>query len=370
MRRSRSTTTETAGSSTRFSVAWPSADLDALALQERAPLAPLTTLRLGGPAWALARFKTAEELSGLRSLARREGRPLMILGGGSNVVVPDEGLGALVVQSKDQRIEVEGTRLRVGAGVVWDEVVATAVDRGLQGIECLSGIPGSMGAAPIQNIGAYGQELADTLVEVQVWDPESGRTRVFPKQQLGLGYRSSRFKRGDPGIVLAVTLELRRSLPILTHQELVAAAGTFPEEGGAALRQVRETVLRVRRSKSMVWDPEDPNHRSVGSFFMNPVVDDERWTRVQARAERLARPAPRAFPVEGGHKLSAAWLIEHAGFEKGHRQGNVGLSTRHTLALVAHEGATTAELKALARSIQVGVYMVWGVALETEARFL
>jgi len=295
---------------------------------------------------------------------------MRVLGGGSNVVVPDDGLDALVVQSADRRLEVDGTRLRIGAGAPWDRVVSAAVTRGLQGIEALSGIPGSVGAAPIQNIGAYGQELADTLVEVEVWDPSSGLVHVLPKEALGLGYRTSRFKRGDPGVVLRVTLALRRERPKPKYAELEAEVGRLPDDVPLALVKVRETVLRIRRRKSMVWDPEDPNHRSVGSFFTNPVVGEAQWAGIQAKARELGRPAPRAFSVEGGTKLSAAWLIEHAGFEKGHRHGSVGLSTRHTLALVAHAGATTEALKAFAHRIQVGVHSTWGVALEPEARYL
>ena len=334
------------------------------------PLAPLTTLGLGGPAWGLARFEGAEDLVALRREAERVGRRMLVLGGGSNVVVPDHGLDALVVQSADRRIEVDGTRMLIGAGAPWDRVVSTAVSQGLQGIEALSGIPGSVGAAPIQNIGAYGQELADTLVEVEVWDPSSGKVQVLPKDALGLGYRTSRFKRGDPGVVLRVTLALRRARPEPKYAELAEEVGALPDDVPLALVEVRNATLRIRRRKSMVWDPEDPNGRSVGSFFTNPVVDGELWASVQARAQRLGAPAPRAFPAEGGHKLSAAWLIEHAGFEKGHRQGNVGLSTRHTLALVTYEGATTEALKAFAQTIQTGVKATWGVTLEPEARYL
>lgn len=348
-----------------------------LDLQENVPLAPLTTLGVGGPARWLARVPDVAALRDALALARRERVPVFVLGDGSNVVVADAGFPGLVVQlgDADVRIEAEdGNRVtvRAGAGGSWDEVVRWAVERDLAGIECLSGIPGRVGAAPIQNIGAYGQEVGGVVVAVTAFDPESDQVREFDAEACRFGYRASRFKgaSGDPSIVLGVALRLvRGGPPAVRYPELVRRVDELAGGVSPTLPLVRETVLAIRRSKSMVAAADDPNARSAGSFFVNPIVSiaqaDAVARRVRDRggdAERM----PRHPAGSGQVKLSAAWLIEHAGFRRGTARGRVGLSERHVLALVNRGGASAAEILALAAEIRAGVADAVGVNLAPE----
>jgi UDP-N-acetylmuramate dehydrogenase len=345
----------------------------ALTVAEDVPLAPLTTLELGGPArFYVEAAGEAEVLEALDFGARR-GVPIFVLGGGSNLVVPDAGFPGLVI-----RLTGRGVAFReagdevicdVAAGEPWDGVVAQAVGRGLAGLECLSGIPGSAGATPIQNVGAYGQEVADTVRWVRALDRRTGAVVDLAPADCAFAYRDSAFKH-DPGshVVLRVAFGLRPGgPPTVRYAELTRAlAGAT-----ADLAAVRAMVLALRRRKSMVIDPADPNRRSVGSFFTNPIVPvataDELARR--AAAEGLA-PTPEAvprFPAGPGRaKLAAAWLIERAGFDKGLSRGAVGLSTAHALALVHHGGGCTAELLALAREIRAGVQARFGLWLVPE----
>lgn len=328
------------------------------------PLSEMTTLEVGGPARRVARASSASEVRDLFGEARRRGMPATLLGEGSNLLASDEGYDGLVVQLADASVEVgrDGV-VRAAAGGSWDALVARTVEEGLAGIECLSGIPGLVGAAPIQNIGAYGQEVAETLVAVQALDLGSGEVRRLPREECGFGYRMSRFKGDWKGryAVLGIELALRRDgAPTVRYADLRGRVGE-----GAALEDVRRTVLEVRRSKSMVRDPEDPNRRSAGSFFVNPVVAEE-----QASGIRDERPL-KAWPAGPGLvKLPAAWLIEGAGFRKGHVHGRAGLSSNHVLALINRGGATAAELLDLAREIRDAVKARYGILLEPEPNFL
>ena len=316
-------------------------------------LAPLTTLRLGGPADRLVEVQTEHELAE----AVRDEDPALILAGGSNVVIADEGVRGTVVHVKTTGIAHAQDLLVVQAGEPWDRVVEYTVANGLQGFECLSGIPGSAGATPIQNVGAYGQDVSETVQWVRVFDRDARETRTMTAQECGFDYRTSVFKYHDRKVVLAVAYRLNRS-PLsgpLRYAEL-ARALDVPVGGSAPLHDVREAVLHLRRGKGMVIDPADPDSVSAGSFFTNPVLP----------ADELPDGAPAWPEPDGRIKTSAAWLIERAGFGRGHGGGPAGISTKHTLALVNRGGATTADLMTLAHEIAAGVKAAFGVDLHPE----
>ena len=344
-----------------------------LDIQPDAPLAPLTTLELGGPARHLCTARTDDELGEALRWADARRLPALILGGGSNLVVADAGYPGLVV-----RVATRGRRfadaaggevlVTAAAGEPWDDLVADAVGRELAGLECLSGIPGLVGATPIQNVGAYGQEVAETIRAVRVLERGTGQIRELAPTDCGFAYRDSAFKRDpDRFAVLAVTFALRPGgAPTLRYAELGAALADRPD---ATLADARRTVIALRRKKSMVLADGDPNRRSVGSFFTNPIVSPADAASVAARAAaRGARPdeLPRWPAPGGGVKLSAAWLIERAGFAKGARRGAVGISSAHALALVHHGGGSTAALLALAGEIRDAVRAAFGVTLLPE----
>jgi UDP-N-acetylmuramate dehydrogenase len=335
-------------------------------------LSELTTLRLGGPAARYLEAASERAVIDAVTEADRAGEPLLVLAGGSNVVVADEGFPGTVVRIATRGVARDGGALEVAAGEPWDPLVADCVAGGLAGVECLAGIPGSVGATPIQNVGAYGQEVAETISAVRVLDRADGTVRTLAPADCGFSYRSSAFKR-TPGrwVVLAVRFVLEvseRSAPI-RYPELARALGV--EVGARApLADVREAVLALRRGKGMVLDPDDPDTVSAGSFFTNPVLEADAFAALRARAaERLGPDAPPpAWPDADGHvKTSAAWLIERAGFHRGH--GNpegIAISGKHTLALTNRGAGTTAELVALAREIAGGVQDAFGVALVPE----
>ena len=343
-------------------------------LREAVPLSGLTTLEIGGPARFLACPETPSELCEVLARADRLGLPVYPLGEGSNLVASDEGFEGMLVQSADRSLRFEASvdgevRVRAGAGVSWDDLVARAVEEGLAGLECLSGIPGRVGASPIQNVGAYGQEVAEPLRRVEVLDLRSGQVLALPREACGFGYRTSHFKVAWRGRYLVTAVEFGLSpggQATLRYGDLTRYFGMGPGDPPPPLAEVRRAVLEVRRSKSMTRDPEDPNRRSAGSFFTNPVVPEAQALRLLALEPGI--PAHPAGP--GQRKLSAAWLIEHAGFPKGHVRGRVGLSTNHVLALVNLGGATARELLALAGEIRRGVSARFGVALEPEPNLL
>jgi UDP-N-acetylmuramate dehydrogenase len=331
------------------------------------PLAPRTTLGLGGPARRLCAVMDLGDLREALDLAARAGERALVLGGGSNLVVGDAGWPGVVITLGRRDVVIarrgEHALVTAAAGVTWDDLVAQVVGEGLVGVEALSGIPGQVGATPIQNVGAYGQEVADTVASVAVYDREADELLDLPGADCGFGYRTSRFKGGDRYIVLEVTFRLGLgplSAP-LRYAELTRALGV-PDGVRAPLAAVRDTVIALRRGKGMVVDPRDPDSRSAGSFFVNPVLDDAALAALKQRA-----PGVPCFPgAAGATKVSAAWLIEQAGFTKGFTQGNVGVSSKHALALINRGGASATELLALARTIQEGVVARFGVSLVPE----
>ncbi|HLZ38821.1 MAG TPA: UDP-N-acetylmuramate dehydrogenase [Mycobacteriales bacterium] len=326
------------------------------------PLAPLTTLRLGGPARRLVEADTEAEII---ECVRTVTGPLLVLGGGSNVVVADDGFPGTVVRVRSRGVAVDGDLVTAQAGEDWDGFVAAAVEAGRVGVEALSGIPGLVGATPIQNVGAYGQEVAHTVVSVRAWDRVEGRVATLPAVDCAFRYRSSRFKRTpERWVVLAVTFRLpacARSTPV-GYAELARALGV-PVGDRASPAAVRDAVLALRRGKGMVLDAADPDTRSAGSFFTNPVVDREVLAGVRSRTGA----AVPSWPAEDGRvKVSAGWLIEQAGFGRGYGPGAVRLSTKHALALTHTGGGSTAGLLALAREVRDAVRDRFGVTLVPE----
>ncbi len=331
-------------------------------------LADHTTLRLGGPAARFVSATSEAELVETVRAADEAGEPLLVLGGGSNLVVADEGFPGTVVQVATRGVspDVEGADaascggvlVSVAAGESWDELVTRAVASGWVGVEALAGIPGCVGATPIQNVGAYGQEVSQTIASVRAWDRRLGGVRTYSNAECGFGYRHSRFK-ADPGrhVVLGVTFQFRvgsLGAPV-EYAELVRALGV--ERGGRApLAAVREMVLGLRTGKGMVLDADDHDSWSAGSFFTNPFVDPA----------AVPEGAPTWPQPDGTVKTSAAWLIEQAGFAKGHGRERVSLSTKHTLALTNRGGAATADLLALAREVRDGVEARFGIRLVNE----
>jgi UDP-N-acetylmuramate dehydrogenase len=332
-------------------------------------LAPLTTLRLGGPARRIVEAHGEDEAVAAVRAADAASEPLLLLAGGSNVVISDDGFPGTVVRLLTRGMERrDDGSIEVQAGEPWDPFVERSVAEGLSGIECLSGIPGSVGATPIQNVGAYGQDVSETIVSVRAYDRRSRRVEELPGEACEFTYRSSAFKR-NPGrwIVLAVTFALDRrpdSRPV-RYPELARALGV--ELGATApLADVREAVLALRRGKGMVIDPSDPDSVSAGSFFTNPILSAADFEALRQRAGDGADPP--AFPEPDGRvKTSAAWLVERAGFGRGYGMpGPAAISTKHSLALTNRGGATTAELLALAREVADGVERELGVRLVPE----
>ena len=338
-------------------------------MQRHVALAPLTTLGIGGPAKFFVEARSVDAVRDAVDWAKSNGEPLLVLAGGSNVLIADEGFNGLVLHLdlRGMNVEKNGT-VKAAASEPWDQLVATAVAKNLAGVECLSGIPGSTGATPIQNVGAYGQEVSETVIGVEVLERTTGLVRTLTNDQCRFGYRSSLFKteQRDRYIVLSVTFrmkiggnasvrypELRRYLEDRTESDL-------------DLRSVRYAVIAVRKRKGMVIDPSDPDTRSDGSFFMNPII-----TRPDFEMFKMKMPQAPNFPAaDGTVKLSAAWLIERAGFNKGFVHGNVGLSSKHTLALINRGGGTAREVVELVRMIQQRVREMFGVDIHPEPNFI
>jgi UDP-N-acetylmuramate dehydrogenase len=328
------------------------------------PLAALTTLRVGPVAARVINCVTeAHIVATLRELDDRDS-PVLVLGGGSNVVIADDLVDLTVVRLASAAVSVESGLLRAGAGADWDHVVSVAVASDLGGLECLSGIPGSTGATPVQNVGAYGVEVADTMTRVKLLERPTGEVHWVPAAELDFGYLHSALKNDSQAIVLEVEFALdehRRSAP-LRYAELAATLGV-PLGSRADPVEVRAAVLSLRARKGMVLDPADPDTVSVGSFFTNPVVPVDRFERMQADAEA---PIPH-YPAPDGVKLAAGWLVEQAGFGRGFPgEGPCRLSTKHALALTNRGGATTADVLALARTVRDGVHATFGVRLVPE----
>jgi UDP-N-acetylmuramate dehydrogenase len=335
---------------------------------------------VGGPAASFVEAGTESALVDAVQAADERGEPLLVLGGGSNLVIADCGFPgpAIHVAIRGFRLEDQpdgATRLTVAAGENWDDVVARCVAEDLAGLECLSGIPGLAGATPIQNVGAYGQEVADTVVSVRVWDRDRAAIAEIPAADCGFGYRTSRFKRDGRHVVLAVTFGLTRgphSAPI-RYPDLATELGVVPGDR-VPLGEARSAVLKVRARKGMVLDAGDPDSRSAGSFFTNPILTDREFAALTSRHDG---PVPHYPAGPGGGeqarpeqvKVPAAWLIEHAGFSRGHAGPGphpARISTKHTLSLVNPGDATTASVLALAHQIQDGVRRAFGVSLDIE----
>jgi UDP-N-acetylmuramate dehydrogenase len=346
-------------------------------VRERVPLAPFTSLRVGGMAGRFVEVDSARAIVDAVSEADARGEAVLVLGGGSNLVVGDAGFDGSVVKVASRGIDVrrEGDRVRVEveAGEPWDDFVARCVDEGWSGLECLSGIPGLAGATPIQNVGAYGQEVKDTVTHVRVLDRRTRQERDVPASDCGLAYRTSVFKGDARFVVTRVTFALlasRESAPV-RYPEL-ARALAVSAGARAPMRVVRDRVIALRRTKGMVLDDSDPESVSAGSFFVNPLLDAASLARLARRVQDRGIDSATipAFPGdEGRTKVSAAWLIERAGFTKGWAPGEgarVGISRKHALALVNRGGATSAELLACARAIREGVRGAFDVELAIE----
>ena len=336
-------------------------------------LADHTTIGLGGPARDFVSAGTEPDLVAAVAAADASGEPVLILGGGSNLVVADAGFDGTVIQVLARGLSRGGDGVTVAAGEDWDAVVAWTIAEGLAGLECLSGIPGLAGATPIQNVGAYGQEVAETITAVRTYDRVTGQTCIIPNERCGFGYRTSVFKRDDARrhVVLSVTFRLAEqsaSRP-LRYPELASALGVEPGDQVAST-EVRSVVMDLRRGKGMVIDSTDPDTRSVGSFFVNPVLDGAALAAVEAAARArcgAGTRVPRFDAGDGLVKVPAAWLIEQTGFGKGYSLGDgARISSKHTLALVNSGSASTAGLIALARQIRDGVRDTFGVSLAPE----
>ena len=340
-------------------------------------LAPRTTLELGGPADSLVEAAGVTEIRDALAWAAEQKVPVSVLGGGSNIVVADSGVRGLVVKIATRGIEIDRRHdsaiVTVAAGEPWDEVVSTAVGENLAGIECLSGIPGTAGATPIQNVGAYGQEVGAVIEDVRLLHRATLEGRILTAAECGFGYRSSGFRRADnPYIILEVRFRLEAGgAPNLRYAQV---AERFADGCRPSLAEVRAAILDLRRGKSMVIDDGDPNRRSVGSFFVNPVVDEATFEGLVAMARVLGVLGEDELPPahdqgDGRFKLSAAWLIERAGYPRGSVRGRVGLSTRHALAVINRGDASADELVAFARDIRRGVRSHLGIDLRPEPVF-
>jgi UDP-N-acetylmuramate dehydrogenase len=355
------------------------AEFAGASVADAAPLAPLTTLRVGPTARRLITCATSEQV--ITTLGRLDAETpggqrdsVLVFAGGSNLVMSDALTDLTAVRLANDDITVEGNLVRAQAGAVWDDVVVTAIEHGLGGLECLSGIPGSAGATPVQNVGAYGAEVSDTITRVRVLDRGSGEVRWVPGSELGFGYRTSVFKRGIgfeiPSVVLEVEFALDasgRSAP-LRYGELAAALNVAGGER-ADPQAVRDAVLALRARKGMVLDPADHDTWSVGSFFTNPVVAPDVYERLAATVDG---PVPN-YPAPGKVKLAAGWLVERAGFGRGYPQPGPGgieepcrLSTKHALALTNRGGAGSDDVIRLARTVRDGVRDVFGITLLPE----
>ena len=339
--------------------------------RENLPLAPLTTLGVGGPARYFTEAASEEDLLSAIGFARERGLEIFILGGGSNLLVSDDGFDGLVVKMAFRGIDVSPpskgkVTVTSAAGEEWDPLVAMCVDRGLAGFECLSGIPGLVGATPIQNVGAYGQEVSQTIVEVRCIDRQSLEPVPLSNSECGFAYRTSIFNTTHRGryIVTGVTYELTDGgSPFLEYRDLKERfAGQTP-----TLAEARRAVLEIRKEKSMVIDPADPNSRSAGSFFKNPIVSRKHAGEI---AEAIGETVPYFTMPDGLAKIPAAWLIERAGFSKGYILGNAGISKNHSLAIINRGGASASDMIALKDMIRHAVFSRFEIELVPEPVFL
>ena len=345
-------------------------------LQEHVPLAPLTTFRIGGPAQFFVEARTSTEVAEAVIFAASRDLPLFVLGGGSNLVVADAGWPGLVLKiaiSGIERVPDHDGRaiFEVGAGETWDRFVSHAVAAHCAGVECLSGIPGSVGGTPVQNVGAYGQEVSGTIEGVEVFDRSNRQIRELCREACGFAYRSSIFNTSERGrfIILRVTYALSPGgQPYLEYTDL--KRHFEGREISPNLAETRDAVKHIRARKGMLIVEGDPDSRSAGSFFKNPVLTEEQLEELRKRAEAKKLTIPSYPALEKSHKVSAAWLVEHSGFARGYGFGHVGISTKHALAIVNRGDATAAEVLCLKDQIQQRVEELWGVRLEPEPVFV
>lgn len=340
------------------------------------PLSPRTTIGLGGPASYYVDAVTDDDLIEALDFAREKRLAIRILGGGSNVIFSDAGFRGIVIRICSRGVERQrGSTeplFRVRAGHPWDDFVAWSVEQNWAGVECLSGIPGSTGGVPVQNVGAYGQEASDTLVSVRAYDTQTQLFAEIPALDCAFGYRTSRFKHRDAGrfIITDVTFRLNHEPAKPRYPELIRAmeqvSGHSSADSPAALRQA---VLELRRKKSMVYSPSDPDSKSCGSFFTNPVLSEPAFAELCARLRAGSIELPQSYAQDGNIKVPAAFLIEKAGFVKGFELNGAGISTKHALALV-NRGCTASALMELAGRIQSEVMARFGVALEMEPEYI
>ncbi len=346
-----------------------------IAIQENVALAPLTTMQVGGAARFFVEARTEDEIISALNFAKTQNLPTFILGGGSNLLVSDAGFNGLVLKIALRGIEFRQTGTDVfvtsAAGEDWDSLVEICVEQNLAGIECLSGIPGTVGATPVQNVGAYGQEVSETIVSVRVLDRANSETKNLTNLECGFAYRTSIFNTTAKNrfIVLSVTFKLELSgEPFVHYADLQRF---FAGKITRSLSEVRAAVLQIRAAKSMVILPTDENRRSAGSFFKNPIVSNEQFAEIKDTAQRLefintSNDVPHYPAGDGKFKIPAAWLIEKSGFSKGFGRGHVGISTNHTLALINRGNAAACEIVEFAAEIQVQVKKVFGVELQPE----
>jgi UDP-N-acetylmuramate dehydrogenase len=348
-----------------------------LKIQENIPLAPFTTFRVGGPTRYFIEGRSESDIKEALAFAEEKRLPLFVLGGGSNLVIADEGWPGLVLKVGLKGVEFDFDRdtalFYARAGENWDDFVALAVERDCAGIECMSGIPGTVGGTPVQNVGAYGQDVSQTIKAVRVLEIASGNVKELNNQECGFAYRSSIFNRDASGkcIVLEVTFLLKQGgAPMLEYADLQRFFA--PEQKKPGLRQVRDAVRRIRQSKAMLLVPGDEDCRSAGSFFKNPIVSAEEALRIKKLAQqRTPGQVVPQYPAEDGRvKLAAAWLVEQAGFHKGYSRGAVGISRKHSLAIVNRGSATAQDIIALKHEIEQKVFDVWGVHLQPEPVFV
>ena len=345
-------------------------------LQENVPLAPLTTFRIGGPARFFVEADSPATIQEAVNFANSRQLPLFVLGGGSNLLVADAGWPGLVLKVGVTGIEQAGEDkgrilFEAGAGESWDGFVARAVSQDCAGNECLSGIPGSVGGTPVQNVGAYGQEVAGTIESVLVFDRKDNQLRELCGEACGFQYRSSIFNTTERGrfIILRVTYALiPGGTPYLQYADLKRHFESGPES--PTLAQTRNAVLEIRSRKGMLIVEGDPDCRSAGSFFKNPVVSEEQHEELEQRATGRGFKLPSYPALEQHHKVSAAWLVENAGFARGYALGQAGISGKHTLAIVNRGEATARDILALKEQIQNRVQEVWGIRLEPEPVFV
>jgi UDP-N-acetylmuramate dehydrogenase len=344
---------------------------------ENVSLAPFTTLKVGGPARYFTEPGSAAEVAEAVNFARSQHLPLFVLGGGSNLVVADAGWPGLLVKLAVRGIEEQDsndhgkTLFEVGAGEEWDRFVARAVARNCAGVECLSGIPGSVGGTPVQNVGAYGQEVSDTIESVLVFDLQDGQVRELCSEACGFQYRTSIFNTSERGrfIILRVTYALTPGgKPRIEYADLKKHFAGFQQT--PSLTSTREAVRRIRAAKAMLITPGDEDCRSAGSFFKNPVLSAEQFEELTRRAATKGLQVPSYPALDAQKKVSAAWLVEHSGFSKGYSSGRVGISRKHALALVNRGEATAADILGLKDHIQQRVEQLWGIQLEPEPVFV